>query len=318
MKIEKNDEQLEKKDTGDMNFDLEQDFETSQILKRLNNNNEKQYEQTINDELSKNESKSEKLNKFDYFKDKEIESNINDEEKLDNSYKVATSETIVQLKNVGLKYGRDVVLKDVSISINKGEFVYLVGESGAGKSTIIKLLYKEVTNNEGKLIIDKEDVTKMRKNRLHHLRRKVGVIFQDFRLLPDKTVYENVRFSLDVTNYPRTKRKKRVHQVLKQVGVFDKKDKYPDELSGGQQQRVAIARAIVDEPMIIVADEPTGNLDPENAIGIMEILSKVNLEGTTIIMATHDVGIVNSYKQRVILMKDGNIMKEVKGEYIYE
>ncbi len=225
---------------------------------------------------------------------------------------------VIKFEDVNLKIDREQILRDINLEIHEGEFVYFVGVSGAGKSSIVKLVYRELKNNKGKLFVLDKNVTKLRQRQLPNLRRRVGVVFQDFKLLPDKTIYENVRFSLDVTGYPRRKKHDQVLKVLKQVGIVAQKDKYPNELSGGQQQRAAIARAIVDEPAILVCDEPTGNLDPENAIQIMEIIADINNNGTTVLMATHDVGIVNKYKHRVVLMKNGRISNEGEGEYIYE
>ncbi len=254
-----------------------------------------------------------------------IESKVEDNEKMftidvsELTQKDTSKETpIIEYKNVSLKIGRDEIIKDVSLQIYPGEFIYFVGKSGAGKSSLAKMIYKETKNTSGTILVDDTNVTKMRSGKLPHLRRKIGVIFQDFKLLNEKTVYENVKYSLDVTGYPRKEKKDQVLKILKIVGVLDQKDKYPNELSGGQQQRVAIARAIVDDPKIIVADEPTGNLDPQNALAVMEILNKINKTGTTIVMATHDVGIVNKYKNRVLLFNKGQIENESAGGYIYE
>ncbi len=225
---------------------------------------------------------------------------------------------LIEFRDVFLQYNREVVLQKINLSIANGEFVYLVGESGAGKSSMIKMLYREVVVSGGAIIIDNQDITKLESYQLPKLRRKVGVIFQDYKLLPDKTIFKNVSFSLEVTGYPRKKIKAKVMETLRKVGIASQAYKYPDELSGGQQQRAAIARAIVDEPIILVADEPTGNLDPENALAIMELLEKINEEGTTIVMATHDVGIVNNFPKRVVLLGKGKVLKESRGEYIYE
>ncbi|MFV0287827.1 MAG: cell division ATP-binding protein FtsE [Mycoplasmatales bacterium] len=230
----------------------------------------------------------------------------------------SSNDVIINLNKVGLKYGSEIVLKEITLDIKKGDFVYLVGESGAGKSSIIKMLHKEVNNTSGDIYIQNENITNLRNKDLPRLRRKIGVIFQDYKLLSDKTIYQNVAFSLYVTGYPKNMIKKRVLEVLNKVGIEEQAQKYPDELSGGQQQRAAIARAIVDEPVILVADEPTGNLDPENALAIMELLVKINEEGTTVVMATHDVGIVNNFLNRVVLLGEGKVIKEAKGEYIYE
>ncbi len=241
-----------------------------------------------------------------------------DEELISYTEDTTGKDVVIEFKDVALKIEREQILRDINIKIHEGEFVYFVGASGAGKSSMIKMIYREAKNSKGSLTVLGKNVTKLRQGKLPELRRKVGVVFQDFKLLPDKTIYENVKFSLDVTGYPRKKKHEQVLKVLRQVGIASQKDKYPNELSGGQQQRAAIARAIVDEPSILVCDEPTGNLDPENAIQIMEIITEINEGGTTVLMATHDVGIVNKYKHRVVLMKNGRITNEGEGEYIYE
>lgn len=249
------------------------------------------------------------------------------EEKLSNEdYRIQKMETkfmsdndeVIKFDNVSLEYENEIVLTGVNLTICKGEFVYLVGESGAGKSSMIKMIYREIKNDEGTLTIKNKDVTRLKMKNLPSLRRMVGVIFQDYKLLKDKTIFDNVAYALQVTRYPKRKIKARVEYILDKVGILDQKDKYPDELSGGQQQRASIARAIVGDPEILVADEPTGNLDPENALAIMEILETINNEGTTVVMATHDVGIVNNFPKRVVLLGNGSILKETKGEYIYE
>ncbi len=271
---------------------------------------------------------------FDYLKDETQELEIEEpkapvrkitelEDEIDKelmNYTIDTTgkEVVIEFKDVALKIEREQILRDIDIKIHEGEFVYFVGASGAGKSSMVKMIYREAKNTKGTLTVLGKNVTKMRQGQLPGLRRQVGVVFQDFKLLPDKTIYENVKFSLDVTGYPRKKKHEQVLKVLRQVGITSQKDKYPNELSGGQQQRAAIARAIVDEPSILVCDEPTGNLDPENAIQIMEIITEINEGGTTVLMATHDVGIVNKYKHRVVLMKNGRISNESEGEYIYE
>lgn len=229
-----------------------------------------------------------------------------------------SKEPVIYFKNVGLEYDTEEILENINLKIYQGEFVYLVGESGAGKSSLIKMIYREAKNTRGEIFIDNEDITKFKNSQLPGLRRKVGVIFQDYKLLKDKTIFKNVSYSLEVTKYPKREIKDRVNYILKKVGIIEHADKYPNELSGGQQQRAAIARAIVDDPEFLVADEPTGNLDPENALAIMGILETINNEGTTVIMATHDVGIVNNFPKRVILIGNGKIIKETKGEYIYE
>jgi len=227
-------------------------------------------------------------------------------------------EPIIKFENIAVEYDNHKVIKDISLEIYPGEFVYIVGPSGAGKSSLAKLVYRDVKNSAGEVYVDGENITNLKSHKMPKLRRKIGVIFQDYKLLNNRTVYDNVNYSLEVIGYPKKKRKDQVLKTLKIVGIIDQKDKFPTELSGGQQQRVAIARAIVDEPKIIVADEPTGNLDPKNAIIIMEILNEINKTGTTIVMATHDVGIVNKYKKRVVLVKEGMVVNETEGEYIYE
>ncbi len=283
------------------------------------------------EEMIKEEETKEEIIKEEEAKEEIIKEEVKDtyEEKKENIMmtdelrsKLAVEEgflnSIIEFRNVGLDYDGEVILDNVSINIRKGEFVYLVGESGAGKSSLIKMIYKEISNTKGSVFVEKENISKLHHKELPRLRRKIGVIFQDYKLLPDKTIRENVAFSLEVTKYPKNKIKQRVEDVLKKVGIASKADKYPDELSGGQQQRAAIARAIVDEPIILVADEPTGNLDPENALSIMALLEEIHKDGTTIVMATHDVGIVNNFAHRVVLLGDKGIVKEDEGKYIYE
>ncbi len=265
----------------------------------------------------------EDLKEFDYFEnpseeDLEIEDILIEEENEKKVHKNENENPIIEFNNIGLKINKTIILEDVSFNIMPGEFVYFVGKSGAGKSSLSKMIYREIKNTTGTLYLDGQNITRLKNKNLPKLRRKIGVIFQDYKLLNEKTIYENVKYALDVTGYPKKNKKEQVLKTLKSVGIIDQKDKYPDELSGGQQQRVAIARAIVSEPIIIVADEPTGNLDPQNALAIMDILKKINESGTTIIMATHDVAIVNKYKERVILFDKGQVINESIGGYIYE
>lgn len=248
----------------------------------------------------------------------EVKRDQDDILKVESEKKIDKKKVMVSFDNIGLSFDDEQIFKDLSLKIYEGEFVYFVGSSGAGKSSLAKMIYREVKSSGGNIYVDGENITTMKSNEMPYLRRKIGVIFQDYKLLKDKTIYENVKYSLDVTGYDKDKRKEQVIKTLKRVGILEQKDKYPSELSGGQQQRVAIARAIVDDPKIIVADEPTGNLDPENALQIMEILMNINKTGTTFVMATHDVGIVNIFKKRVVLLKDGKVANEVEGEYIYE
>ena len=212
-----------------------------------------------------------------------------------------------------------VALNHVNIDIAKGEFVFIVGASGAGKSTFIKLLLREVLPSSGKLSVNGRDVIHMENQEVPYLRRGLGVIFQDYRLLPDKTVFENIAFAMQVIEAPRRLMQRSVNSVLDVVGLRDKYKCFPSQLSGGEQQRVAIARAIVNDPAIVIADEPTGNLDPETSWGIMDIFQRITAAGTTIVMATHDKTIVDTMKKRVIAIEDGCIVRdEAQGVYGYE
>lgn len=210
-------------------------------------------------------------------------------------------------------------LNNVNISVDKGEFVFIVGPSGAGKSTIIKLLLKEVEPTSGKIILSNKDITKVKNRKIPYIRRKIGVVFQDFRLLPNKTVYENVAFALEIIGTDLKKINKRVPEVLEMVELDGKANRYPGQLSGGEHQRVSIARAIVNNPPVLIADEPTGNLDPDTAWEIMKILKEINRAGTTVLMATHAKDIVDCMKRRVVALEDGEVVRdEEKGVYEYE
>lgn len=212
-----------------------------------------------------------------------------------------------------------VALNNVNIDIEKGEFVFVVGTSGAGKSTFIKMIFREVLPSEGTLIVNGKDIAALKDADVPYLRRGLGIIFQDYRLLPDRTVYENIAFAMQVIEAPRREMQKRVNSVLDLVGLKEKYKCFPSQLSGGEQQRVAIARAIVNSPLIVIADEPTGNLDPETSWGIMEIFKRINKSGTTIVMATHDKTIVDTMQKRVIAIENGRIIRdEMKGAYGYE
>lgn len=211
----------------------------------------------------------------------------------------------------------NVALENASFKIENGEFVFLVGSSGAGKTTITKLLMRERNVSEGQIYLDGIDITKIPDKEIPYLRRKMGVVFQDFRLLEDRTVYENVEFAMRVVGASKKEIRKRVPEVLNEVGLNYKARMYPRQLSGGEQQRVALARALVNHPVILVADEPTGNLNPQTALEIMDILEEINRMGTTIIMATHAKDIVDMMKKRVIEVQDGKIVRdEVGGEYL--
>ena len=227
---------------------------------------------------------------------------------------------MIRMKNVSKVYENGAVALDhVNIEIVKGEFVFVVGVSGAGKSTFIKMLFREELPTEGELFVNGHDVVHMDMTDVPYLRRGLGVIFQDYRLLSDKTVYENVAFAMRVIEAPRQMIQRRVNAVLDVVGLRDKYRDFPSQLSGGEQQRVAIARAIVNDPAILIADEPTGNLDPETSWDIMDIFKRINTAGTTIVMATHDKNIVDTMQRRVVAIEDGKIVRdEQRGGYGYE
>lgn len=224
---------------------------------------------------------------------------------------------MITFNNVSKKYGGNEVVREASFKINPGEFVSLVGRSGAGKSTLIKMLIGEEKPSKGRIIFGQYEVNKLSDGELPELRRHMGIIFQDFRLLPKKTTYENVMFAMEVAGRPQREIEEVAPQVLDLVGLGTKTDRYIHELSGGEKQRVAIARAMVNHPDVIVADEPTGNLDPINTWGIINLLTKINELGTTVILATHNKDIVNQLERRVISMEDGRIIRdEEKGKYI--
>lgn len=210
-------------------------------------------------------------------------------------------------------------LDDVSFIVERGEFVFIVGPSGSGKSTLIKLLMHEETPTSGQVIINNKDIGKLKRREIPYLRRSMGVVFQDFRLLSNKTVYENVAFAMDIIGASRKEIRRQVPNVLSLVGLSHKAKSYPKQLSGGEQQRVALARALVNNPAFLIADEPTGNLNPKVAMEIMELLDNINKRGTTVIMATHAKDIVDTMKKRVIAIEDGKIVRdETRGGYGYE
>jgi cell division transport system ATP-binding protein len=207
-------------------------------------------------------------------------------------------------------------LEDVTLEIEKGEFVFLVGPSGSGKSTFIKLLIREEKPTSGNLWVAGKLVNKLSSWRVPYLRRNIGCVFQDFKLLPNKTVFENVAFAMQVIGRPRSAIDTHVPQILELVGLRDKADSYPDQLSGGEQQRVSIARAFVNRPLVLLCDEPTGNLDPKTSVGIMRLLDRINKTGTTVLMATHDHSIVDSMRRRVIQLEEGRVVRdEDRGMY---
>ena len=227
---------------------------------------------------------------------------------------------MLRMENVSKVYpGGSVALQDVDIHIKPGEFVFVVGPSGAGKSTFIKMLFREVLPTTGSIFVNGVDILSLTPKEIPYMRRQLGIIFQDYRLLPDRTVYENVAFAMQVIETPHRKIKRRVLNVLDLVGLRHRANAYPNELSGGEQQRIAIARAIVNDPILVIADEPTGNLDPETSWDMMEYFKEINASGTTIVMATHDKEIVDAMGKRVVAIEHGNIVRdEASGVYGYE
>ena len=224
---------------------------------------------------------------------------------------------IIRMKNVRKQYKTGVVaIHDLDLKIEKGDFVFVIGATGCGKSTLIKMLYREEKPTSGQIIVGGIDVAKLRNNKVYKIRRKIGVVFQDFKLLPRSTVFENVAFALEVLGMPKDEIYDKVIKVLDLVGLKHKVKNYPTQLSGGEQQRVAIARAIVNGPKLLICDEPTGNLDKNTSMEIMKVLEEINKLGTTIIMVTHDNDIVKKMKKRVILLDAGRIVKDYeKGTY---
>jgi cell division transport system ATP-binding protein len=224
---------------------------------------------------------------------------------------------MLRFENVSKVYkGNVVALRDVTMDVQKGEFVFLVGPSGSGKSTFLKLLLREEPPTGGRIVVAGRDISRLSHWKIPQLRRNIGTIFQDFKLLPTKTVYENVAFAMEVIGRPRHVVRQQVPQVLDLVGLAKKSERFPTELSGGEQQRVSIARAFVNRPLILLADEPTGNLDPATTVGIMRILDRINRTGTTVCMATHDGRIVDAMRRRVIELNRGSVVRdEARGLY---
>lgn len=221
---------------------------------------------------------------------------------------------MIEMKQVFKKYpGGSKALQGLNVSIAQGEFVYVVGPSGAGKSTFIKMLYAEERASAGKVLVNQVDVTKLSARKVPFLRRQLGVVFQDYKLLPKKSVYENVAYALEVIEKDQKLIKQRVTEVLKLVGLATKAKRFPHELSGGEQQRVAIARAIVNQPKIVIADEPTGNLDPTTTWEVMKVLEAINAQGTTVIMATHNREVVDGMRHRVVRIEKGRIVSDRAG-----
>ena len=224
---------------------------------------------------------------------------------------------MIVFENVTKIYDPDVVgLQDFTCHIGKGEFVFLVGPSGSGKSTLIKLVLKELEPDEGRLLVAGRNLGTLRRSKVPLLRRNIGCVFQDFKLLPNKTVYENVAYALEVVGEPRRSIRRKVPEILNLVGLNDKMASLPQEISGGEQQRVSVARAFVNHPPLLLADEPTGNIDPDTAIGIMQLLVRINRTGTTIVVATHDREMVNRMRRRVLQLEAGRLVRdERRGSY---
>jgi cell division transport system ATP-binding protein len=227
---------------------------------------------------------------------------------------------MIRLKNVSKSYDGDKpALIEADVTVTKGEFVFLVGPSGSGKSTFIRLLLREFLPSQGDITVAGQDVVHMRPWKVPYLRRNIGCVFQDFKLLPNKTAFENVAFALEVIGRPKRIIDNQVPEVLRLVGLEDKLHSYPDELSGGEQQRVSIARAFANRPPLLLADEPTGNLDPATSLGIMSLLNRINRTGTTLLIATHDKQMVDSMRKRVIALEGGRVVRDqLKGVYGYE
>lgn len=226
---------------------------------------------------------------------------------------------MIEIKNVSKVYkANSIALSNINLSIAKGEFVFIVGPSGAGKSTFIKLLLREIEPTNGQIFVNKVNITRLKRNQIPYYRRNIGVVFQDFRLLPNKTVYENVAFAMRIVEARTKEIKRRVPQMLSLVGLYGKLKSYPNQLSGGEQQRVVLARALVNNPSILICDEPTGNLDPDTSWEIMKLLDNINKSGTTILMATHAKDLVDKMKKRVIAIEKGVIVRDQqRGVYGY-
>ena len=226
---------------------------------------------------------------------------------------------MIRFEGVTKMYGSNIGLKDATINIEKGDFVFLVGPSGAGKSTLIKLVLKEIEPDEGEIFIDEKNITYLSNREIPALRRSIGMVFQDFRLLPHKTVFENVAFAMEVLHSTQRSIRRQVPQILSIMGIGDQGEKFPMELSAGEQQRVAIARAVINNPMMLIADEPTGNLDPDTAWEIMKLINQINRRGTTVLMVTHAKEIVDRMGKRVVAIDRGRIVRDaLGGDYGYD
>ena len=217
------------------------------------------------------------------------------------------SESIVQLNNVSLNYDHRSILIDANFKLEQQEFVYLIGPTGVGKSSFLKLLYRDVVAQSGEVVVNGYQLKKLKLKKIPELRRSMGIVFQDFQLLTDRTIFENVAFSLHVTGYPNSKISTKVNELLTLVGLSHRFKQMPQDLSGGEQQRVVIARALANEPRLLLADEPTGNLDPDASKEVMEILLNIHKKGTAILMVTHDHSLVKKYPSRTVILKDGKV-----------
>ena len=218
---------------------------------------------------------------------------------------------MIYFENVSVVYDNGLcALNGLNLTIDASEFVFVIGTTGTGKSTLLKLIYRELLPSHGRVFVDGQDLQRLKRSRVPALRRQVGVVFQDFRLLPRKTVWENIAFVLQATSWAHNEIRRRIPEVLDLVGMSDRASSYPDELSGGEQQRVCIARAIVNHPGILLADEPTGNLDPGTAYGIMQTLSRINETGTTLVVATHDRTMVDDMRRRVVALEAGQLVRD--------
>lgn len=261
------------------------------------------------------------MDSYNYRKDYQKKTDLNKEKKLivrelvHNHEKGGPKPAIVMDKVCKTyKSNASAAITDISFQVERGEFVFVVGPSGSGKSTILRLLMKEIEPNEGKIFVDGKNITKLKRYQVPYLRRKLGIVFQDFRLLKDRNVFENVAFAQRVIGADTKTIKRRVPSVLSIVGILEKHQKYPRQLSGGEQQRVAVARAIVNDPMILLCDEPTGNLDPKNSWEIMALLDEINQKGTTVLVVTHNMDIVNAMNKRVITISKGVLVSDESPE----
>jgi len=256
----------------------------------------------------------------DTVTDLQLETSVTDSPSVSPAQRLATPGSMIVFEDVSKIYEPDVVALDrVSFGIDKGEFVFIVGASGSGKTTLVRLLLKELDATSGKIIIGGRDVARLQHRKVSTLRRQIGCVFQDFKLLPSRTAADNVAYALKVQGEPKASIRRKVPEVMTMVGLANKMNSFPDELSGGEQQRVSIARAVVNHPPLLVCDEPTGNLDPDTSVGIMQLLYRINRAGTTILMVTHDREMVDKMRKRVIALEDGKLARdERRGGYTAE